>query len=215
MHKQLNEQINIAVMENELSSTEWQLNSLVWELKWWVDFFNLAFFQDQPVPTPAFTFEKSRVNTLGFHRIGLNDWAVRNQINLNRICLGRPLSETLQTLVHEMVHSFEHTYVNEKRRTKSWYHSKAFREKIAKIGIMTNPKGCHIAVGDPFKFLLEKHGVKFPDYAQEGGLYIVPPKPKGKSKLKKWTCGCTNIRVAVQDLEAQCLKCGNLFELAP
>jgi hypothetical protein len=38
--------------------------------------------------------------------------------------------------------------------------------------------------------------------------------PKGKSKLKKWSCGCTNIRVAVRSLEAKCLKCGNKFEIA-
>ena len=34
-------------------------------------------------------------------------------------------------------------------------------------------------------------------------LIVIPinPKPtkKGSSKLKKWTCGCTNIRVAVKD----------------
>ena len=35
-----------------------------------------------------------------------------------------------------------------------------------------------------------------------------------KSKLKKWTCGCTNVRVAVSDFRARCLKCGNEFKLA-
>jgi len=46
-------------------------------------------------------------------------------------------------------------------------------------------------------------------------LIVIPinPKPpkKGSSKLKKWTCGCTNIRVAVKDAEIQCLKCKNQF----
>jgi hypothetical protein len=51
---------------------------------------------------------------------------------------------------------------------------------------------------------------------QSDGIIILPPKvkPKGKSKLKKWSCGCTNIRVAVKEFEAKCLKCGNVFELA-
>jgi hypothetical protein len=43
---------------------------------------------------------------------------------------------------------------------------------------------------------------------------MIPPKPKlkGTSKLKKWTCGCTNLRVGIKDLMAMCLKCGNRFE---
>ena len=40
------------------------------------------------------------------------------------------------------------------------------------------------------------------------------PKPLGgNSKMKKWFCGCTNIRCAVE-LNATCNNCGNQFELA-
>ena len=211
----LNETINLRIMENELSATDWQLNTLVWELMWWVSFFNAAFFKPLPVPLPVLTFEKSRVTTLGYYRVGLNDFAVRNQININRLYIDRPLFETLQTLVHEMVHSYEYTYLGKDARTKTWYHSKSFRNKMAEIGILTDPKGCHTAVGDPFRFLLKKHGVDVPHIREKGGLYVLPPKvkPKGKSKLKKWSCGCTNVRVAVQ-LKAVCLKCGNEFVLA-
>jgi hypothetical protein len=65
-------------------------------------------------------------------------------------------------------------------------------------------------------YFLKKHGIVF-DRAAElkpDGILKIPPKAKlkGKSKLKKWTCGCTNIRVAVKDFDAKCLKCGNRFE---
>lgn len=208
--------INVAIMENEIANDEWEMNNLASELYWWVDFFNIVFFKDQPVPTPALTFERTRVNNLGYYRIGFNDFAVRDQINLNKLYISRPLNETLQTLVHEMAHSWEHIYVPEDKRTKSWYHTKAFRDKMAKIGIMTNEKGCHMAVGDPFIHLLRQHGVEFnTNDITEGGLIVITPKPKpkGRSKLKKWTCGCTNVRVAVQDFQANCLKCGNEFKL--
>jgi len=62
----LTEKINVEIMENELSATDWELHPLAWELWWWVEFFQIAFFRDTPVPTPALTFEKSRVNNLGF-----------------------------------------------------------------------------------------------------------------------------------------------------
>ena len=210
------EQINVEIRDNELATCDWAMNPLAWELYWWVDFFNIIFYKDEPVPTPALTFERSRVNNLGFYRVGFNDFAVKDQINLNRLYIHRPLFETLQTLVHEMVHSWEHIYVPEEKRTKNWYHTKAFRTKLAEIGILTDERGCHQAVGDPFRHLLRQHGVE-PEEGHEtgGGLIVVPPKPKpkGRSKLKKWTCGCTNVRVAIADFQAKCLKCGNEFEL--
>lgn len=109
--QRLAEKINIEIMENELSAMDWSLNPLAWDLYWFVDLFQAAFFRETPVPVPALTFEKARVNTLGHYRIGRNDWAVREQINLNRIHLGRPLWNILATLFHEMVHSWEYAYV--------------------------------------------------------------------------------------------------------
>jgi len=60
---------------------------------------------------------------------GQDPFAVREQINLNRLYLTRPLYSVLSTLLHEMVHSWEFTYVPEDKRTKSWDHSKAFRDR--------------------------------------------------------------------------------------
>jgi len=215
--RKLDERVNIEIMANELDAMDWELNSLVWDLYWFVDLFNIVFFKGESVPIPALTFEKSRVNNLGFYCIGRNDFAVKNQINLNRLYIDRPLSKTLGTLLHEMVHSFEYIYIEESKRTKNWYHTKAFREKLKECGIHTDERGCHVAIGDPFRYILIRHGVDFNhgNMVQKGGLVLIPPKPKkkGKSKLKKWSCGCTNIRVAVKDLKAVCLKCENEFEL--
>lgn len=211
---QYDQLINIAIRDNELSESEWALNPLVQELYWFVDFFNIAFFKDAKVPVPALTFEKTNIKSLGYYRIGFNDWAVRDQINLNKIYLHRPLFETLQTLVHEMVHSWEHTHLDKDERTTNWYHKTGFKNKMAQIGIETNDKGMHKKVGDPFIHLLRQHGVTFSGYTMEKGLIIIPikKKPKGKSKLSKWSCGCTNVRVGVKSLEALCLKCNNMFE---
>ncbi len=105
----MSENINLEIMENELSAIDWELWSLAQELYWWVHLFQAAFFKGAPVPLPALTFEKARVNTLGHYRIGRNSFAVREQINLNRLYLTRPLHSVLSTLLHEMVHSYEYT----------------------------------------------------------------------------------------------------------
>lgn len=216
------EAINLAIMDNELSATDWELCRLAQELYWWVHLFQAAFFKDQPVHLPALTFERSRVNTLGHYRIGRNDFAVKEQINLNRLYLTRPLHHVLSTLLHEMVHSWEFTYVPKDKRTKSWYHSKAFRDKMAEFGILTNTNGSHAGMdyNGQFVFILKKHGVSFVEFDLSGlpkGNSVIPidpaPKKKGSSKLKKWTCGCQIVRVGKREFCATCDICGNKFTL--
>ena len=65
MQRKLTESINIAIMENEKSVTDWELHDLAWELYWWVDLFNLAFFKEQRIPVPAISFDKANINSLG------------------------------------------------------------------------------------------------------------------------------------------------------
>lgn len=211
--KILTEEINHKIRDQELSASDWELWQLAWELHWWVDLFQIVFFKDEPIPIPVLTFESDRSNTLGFYRVGRNDWGVKEQININRKWLHRPLWETLSTLLHEMVHSWEYTHLPPEKRTNNWYHKKPFREKLKEFGILCDNKGCDVGI-DP-------HG-KFVHYLRLHGITMDtrPPiewkekeNPKGKSKLKKWSCGCTNVRVAVKDFQAKCLKCGNVFEL--
>ena len=215
MQNRLNESINIiAIMENEKSAHDWLLNDLAWELYWWVDFFNIAFFRDQPVRSPVLSFEKTKVDNFGHYVIGRNAFGIKENININRTHLNRPLWDILTTLLHEMTHSWQASYGN---ASTSWFHNKEFQMKMLEFGIVVNNKGSHLEVKDPFVFLIKKHGVVFNHSMDLGGMIKIPPivRPKGKSKLKKWTCGCTNIRVAVISFEAKCLNCGDKFELVP
>ncbi|RJR10342.1 hypothetical protein C4588_03340 [Candidatus Parcubacteria bacterium] len=211
--KTLKEHINLAIKENELEANDWALNDLAWELYWWADLFNTAFFMKQPVPVPAISFEKTRVTMLGHYVIGRNAFGLKENINLNRAHLSRPLWEILATLLHEMTHSWQ---ANHGKPSNSWFHNKEFRDKLLSFGVLSDQKGCHITVGDPFVFLLKKHGVIFDQNDGPGGL-IVPPKekPKGKSKLKKWQCSCgQRARVGKKEFFATCDLCHQGFEPA-
>jgi len=66
-----------------------------------------------------------------------------------------------------------------------------------------------------FRFILQKHGVRFSNVIEEGKLLIIQPRPKpiAKSKLKKWSCGCQNVRVGKAEFDATCDICSNKFEL--
>jgi len=213
MQRKLTESINIAIRENEKSVVDWELSNLARELYWWVDVFNIAFFKDQKVPVPAISFEKTKINNLGHYVIGRNAFGVKENININRAHLNRPRWDILATLLHELTHSWQAMYGTP---SNSWFHNKEFQTKLASFGILVDRKGCHVGMSDPFVSILKRHGVEVELEAEADGIIKIPPKakPKGKSKLKKWSCSCTNIWVAIQDLEAMCLKCGNKFELA-
>lgn len=209
MNSTATEKINIEIMENELSATDWELNPLAWELYWWVNFFNMAFFKDESVPLPVISFSKARVTTKGYYKTEHNGYGVKNNIVLNRTYLEQPMWETLATLLHELTHAWQASYGIP---STSWFHNQEFRQKLAAFGITSNPSGHNTRLDDPFVFLLQKHGISFTDlnnaHCQMGPM----PRQRGKSKLKKWSCDCTNVRVAVSDFKAQCLKCSNRFK---
>jgi hypothetical protein len=202
---------SIGTPDNTQNSHEWELHDLTRKLLWWADIFNNAFFKDQPVPAPAISYKKTNLITLGHHVIGKGDFSLKE--NLSRVHLSRSLWEVLVIVMHEMTHAWQALFG---KPSNNWYHNQEFRRKMLECGIACNKAGCHHGVRDPFVSLLKKHGIVFNHPMDPEGLIKIPPgtKPKGKSKLKKWSCGCTNIRVAVKDFQAKCLKCGNHFERA-
>ena len=87
------------------------------------------------------------------------------------------------------------------------------------IGIPCNSHGITTEIKDPFVSFLNENGVKveaIKPQEEENEEYIMFGENNKRgpgSKLKKWTCGCTNVRVAIDDFQAKCLKCGNKFFL--
>jgi hypothetical protein len=117
-----------------------------------------------------------------------------------------------------MVHVWELIYAPAKNHSKNWYHSKAFREKIKLCGIICKIDGNHKALltNGRFVHLLIQHGIKI-DLATDNLTTLQmltidnKLKIKGKSKLRKWSCGCQNVRVGKKYFRATCDMCGNKF----
>jgi hypothetical protein len=197
------------IIENGKYNQDWIFSTIAGELYWWVDFFNIAFFKDQPVPIPVIAFSKDRITTKGHFKSKHNGFGVTNTLVLNRNHLDLPMFETLVTLLHELTHAWQALYGTP---STSWFHNQEFRQKMADCGITCDAKGHHTHLGDPFVFLLQQHGVLLSGDG-DALIQVAPmPRRRGQSKLKKWSCGCTNVRVAVRDFKAQCLKCKNLFK---
>jgi len=202
---------SIGATDNTPNSHEWELGDLARKVLWWADIFNNAFFKDQSVPAPPISFKKPNLMIFGHHANGSNEFDLKQ--NIGRVHLTRSLWEILVIIVHEMTHAWQALYG---KPSNSWYHNKEFCCKMLEFGIACNKAGCNYGVKDPFVSILKKHDIVFNHPMNTDGLVKIPPvtKPKGKSKLKKWSCGCTNVRVAVKDFQAKCLRCGNDFERA-
>ena len=211
---QITQKINASIMENGKRSLDWALCSLSSELYWWTAFFNIAFFKTEPVKMPILSFEKKSVKNLGHYVNGRNGFGMKENININRCHLDRPLWEILSTLLHEMCHSWQNLYG---KPSSSWFHNKEFTLKLSDMGVIVNNRGHHMWVADPFAFFLEKHGIKFGYPRNSEGIIKVPQKskPKGRSKLKKWRCSCgQTARVGKKEFFADCTLCEGQFLLA-
>ena len=196
-----------ALAAHQVSQEDWEFHEILVKLQCWKDIFprELQF----PVPPVALCIGATRSNCYGYFRPGHNDFGFRREIKINRSpLLGRIQSgefwRALGTLLHELLHAWQDTFGTP---PKSNYHNKEFQTKAAQYGLIVDSRGVtDYAPDTPFFRVLEKYGVEVPK------LPTPWLRPAGRSKLKKWSCGCTNVRVAVAHFRALCLACGNEFK---
>jgi hypothetical protein len=185
-------------------SEAWELRDLLSDLHRWSGIFISEL--GLGVSEVSLTVERLRCTRLGHFMPGHNGFGLRGEIAINRAYLRRrDYWQTLGTLLHELLHAWQQAHG---RPARGNYHNKEFREKALGYGLAVGQYG-HTGYVPHSRFfeLLAHYGVSFPEIPE-------PPAPsQGSSKLKKWSCGCTNVRVAVEDFRARCLKpdCGNEF----
>lgn len=148
---------------------------------------------------------------LGHFRYGHNGFGLQGEIAINAVYIReRPFWQTLGTLLHELLHSWQQSYGKVGKSRSRNYHNQEFRDKAKSLGLRVDAQGHTQYLPEaesPFLQLLKKKGIEVPVLPK---LEMV--QMRGTSKLKKWSCGCTNVRVAVADFQARCLKCGCVFK---
>ena len=182
----------------------WDRRKIVAELQEWtarfIDEFKLA------IPEVALSVDPLPANRYGHYRQGHNGFGLRGEIAINTRYLDRPIWEVLGTLLHELLHGWQDSNGKPGKRN---HHNAEFQAKARELGLVIDSRGLTgYSANSPFKDLLGRHGVRVPAHE------VVAPKapPRGDSKMKKWVCGCTTVRVAVADFRARCLKCEKEFK---
>ena len=158
------------------------------------------------VPEMALAIDFTHRRCYGHFRPGHNGFGPQGEILINRHYLSsRPGWQTLGTLLHELLHGWRRAHG---RPGEGRYRQQAVPPEGRVAGIDRRSHGhTRYAADSPCVRLLEKHGMHLPSFGEPA----IPVRQPGQSKLKKWSCGCTNVRVAVADFRALCLKCGGEF----
>lgn len=207
-----NRNINDLILHHENSTEKWEYFEMVKVLTVWIERFNFEF--KLKITTPCLVIDKKSSRYYGRYRYGFNGIGTKHEITINARHLSRPLFDILDTLLHEMLHQWQDMYGKPGR---SNYHNNEFIEKALSIGISSDSWGHSLGIVKDglFEKMLIKYGIN-----TEGIQYYNPQFPQkvqdisqGKSKLKKWTCGCQNAWIGKSDFEAKCKICGNTFVL--
>lgn len=185
------------------------------ELERFFNFFNRKLY-DNKLPTPIITIQSTgRKNALGW--FWADAWKRKKgdvpEINITAEHLNRGVSDVLETLLHEMVH-LDNWHQKIPDCSAAQYHNAAFKRGCEKIELICE-RGKHgwnlTSLSGSLSNLIKQGKPNAEAFAIFRRAELGARKGVG-SRLKKWSCGCTNIRVAVSDFSATCNNCGNEFE---
>ncbi|MCC7290455.1 MAG: hypothetical protein IT449_00170 [Phycisphaerales bacterium] len=196
-----------ALAEHQLKEV-WHARNLIGTLQEWSNRFIVEFKLD--IAEVVLCVDDLPISTFGHFRAGHNGFGLKGEIALNARHLSGPSGQwqVLGALLKHLLHGWQQAHGTPAKRG---HHNRELRDKAASIGLLLDEKGLlGFAAESPFKDLLRRHDIAVP-----GEEVPIPERrPRGESKQKKWTCGCTNIRCAIPDLHAQCLKCAQVFRRA-
>lgn len=199
---------NVSISKHEGLVSEWEYHSIVLKLLDWIERFNFEF--KLKINTPCLAIDKKEKRVLGTYRYGFNGIGTKYEITINSVHLNRPLWDTLDTLLHELLHQWQDLHG---KPGKGGYHNSEYRKKAAYLGITSDAWGHSQGVikGGRFEELLKANSVCTRCMHSPKTHNGRDRTSTGKSKLKKWSCGCQNVWAGIAVLKARCENCGNSF----
>lgn len=201
------EAINLAARQHEVNLQDWRYSETSRTLYRFFDLLNERFF-DAKLATPLLSFKRQK-RQCGHYVNGRNEIGALENINISADHLADPLAEVLETLAHEMIHSYQQNYGKPGKRN---YHNKQCQTKMDEIGIPCTTRGESLGMKDPFVSFLREHGV---EAEARLSLPVEVTKAAQSSRLRKWQCSCPTSVWATAEIHARCLVCETEFRLKP
>lgn len=204
------EEIALAIREHQTRVEDWRYARLAGMLHRWVEVFDSEFKLQLP-SYPIIRFAPLR-NAYASYQAARGELGTKDNITFNSREIWRDATETLATLCHELLHLWQEYHG---RPARSNYHNAEFRKKALDCGLVVDTGGCHSGYTEKFAAVLARYGIQLEPWGEvepvrnEARLYGAG---RYQLKMKKWWCGCTNVRCATR-LYATCNRCGGTFFL--
>jgi hypothetical protein len=200
------ETVNSVLRQHAVTVADWSYREFAGALHLWADRFSAEFKLD--VPTPAIQIDRIHATALGTYRPSRNGFGLKHEITINTRFLALDFAEQLLTLFHELLHEWQEIHGTPGKHN---HHNREFRQKALSYGLHVDERGVTRIQAGHFTNVLNAHAVPVAPLLAVKSIQM--HKRTGDSKLRKWSCGCTNVRCAV-DLQASCSRCGNYFQRA-
>jgi hypothetical protein len=130
--------------------------------------------------------------------------------------LNLPIEETVDSLLHEMVHHANYLAGIRDAGNDNRYHNRRFKEKAESVGLIVEKDmrlgWSRTSLGPELKQILSRLNVKADVFA----AYRIQPPENGKqpTKMKKWVCACPVIVRCAVEMHGHCDDCGEPWRLA-
>jgi hypothetical protein len=184
-------------------AADWELTTLAAGLHEWAQRLNRTFALN--IDTPVLQLQRLQGRSRGSYRPGRNALGLVHQITFKTFYRDAAPAVQIAALFREVLHEWQSLHGTPGR----WHHhNRQFRDKARGLGVEFDRNGRFVGINQgPFTNLLDEHGVDWAVLRQGQGAW---PEGPGSGRMKKWSCGCTNIRAAVA-VQALCQRCGRPF----
>jgi hypothetical protein len=207
-------------MPNKIANPNFQLSQTKKAIEVLGEKINKTLFNNEIEPWVTTIQPQGRRNCIGWATVDKR-WSSKEnkkvafrELNICAEYLHKP-EVVYECVVHELVHLWN-AGKGIKDCSKSGVHNKKFKVKAEEAGLTVEHSDQHghahtaIAKKGPAEKLLKSIKNLKKDFPVSRAT--VSKKAKSPTKMKKWSCGCTNVRCAVE-LYATCQECYNEFEL--
>lgn len=210
---------------HQSGESNWDYHGAAALLNCWYQRFNERFRLQLP-QVPLRMESRMKRNCAGYFRPGYNEFGLVYEI---AVAVPPPdelasldVGEFLGTLLHEQLHFLQELTGVPGRNN---YHNLEYRATAERFGLLVDGRG-HQTYSESSVFLdlLDEFKIDAPRPVQvmravAKGLPIPTGeklKRPSRAKIRKWSCGCTNVWVGVAQLGARCTRpdCGKDYALA-
>lgn len=198
------EEVADAIRKHETETREWAFQPVAERLTRLYDQMNVRFFNGS-LPKAIIAIGPDLITRYGYYRLGRDDIGAKHRIHLNARHFGRSESNIAITLLHEMIHLFQHEFGHVGHRPR--YHNKEFVDLAAARGIEAQlGNGVTRSVSQRLRQALTELG-----FSQEKPMIANTDDRPISKPLRKvaWRCGCGH-DVWVERgrvLQAVCVSC--------